>query len=52
MPLSNPESGNINDCCQSDATPIDHLLEETFYCDYSHPAIAELSGKIALETAK
>ena len=52
MLLSNPEPGNTEGTCPGDATPIDHLLDETFYCDYSHPAIMELSAKIAQGSTK
>ena len=52
MLLSNPEPGNAEGTCLSDATPIDHLMDETFYCDYSHPAITDLSVKIVQGSAR
>jgi transglutaminase-like putative cysteine protease len=52
MLLSNPEPGNTEVTCPSDAPPTDHLLDETVYCDHSHPAITELAAKIALDSSK
>ena len=50
MLLSNPESGNIKEARRGDAISSDHLLAETYYCDYSHPAISELPRKLAMDS--